>query len=147
MSVSIEDLAHEISMLKLAISVYDTGWINTNDWTNRALGSTALPKNTDSYVVHNLNCDIDSLIIQVYVTSDPLNMNGNNTWLIGNSGFYWSFSPAYAYNVTVYQQSKNEIRVQTGNEGMFKISTVTGGYVISQTDDWYYKVKVWKIGA
>ena len=123
-----------------AVEKYDTGWINTNDWEDRQLGSTATPKNTDSNVAHNLNCRLSDLIVKLFVSTDGTDANS----------FEVPFGPYYQYlvygdiGITVFEVDNNNILVQTGYHGFCFINKTDSYVYIIRTEDWYYKVVVMK---
>ncbi|KKL50528.1 hypothetical protein LCGC14_2304600, partial [marine sediment metagenome] len=116
------------------IPKYDTGWINRNLWGNKHLGSS-LTKNLDSNVTHNLNTPLSDLMVKLLVS--PTGVDGDSFELIVGADDGWG--------VTVYYVDANNILVQTGVSGIIYINA-TGGSAGIDTEDWYYKIKVWKLG-
>ncbi len=115
---------------------YDTGWINRSDWTNVHLGSSTT-KNTDSNVTHNLNAPLCELLVKVFISTDGTDAN--------------SFEPrdadsnAGSRGWTLYAVDNNTLKVQTGSAGIGFYDD-SGNFTTIDTDDWYYKVKVWYLG-
>jgi hypothetical protein len=117
--------------------VYSTGWINRSDWTNVKLGSDPT-KNIDSDVTHNFNCSIDKLFIQVLISQTASDTNS----------FQMSYFTQTAANPLGFQFAQvnlNSIRIQTGLQGVLAFSAAGAGVQID-TEDWYYKVTIYKIG-
>jgi len=117
------------------IPKYDTGWINRNLWGNKHLGSS-LTKNLDSNVTHNLNTPLSDLMVKLLVS--PTGVDGDSFELIVGADDGWG--------VTVYYVDANNILVQTGANGIIYINA-TGGSAGIDTEDWYYKIKVYKLTA
>ena len=138
----IEDLRWKLEGIVIpevssSISMYDTGWINTNDWSARHLGTTALPKNTDSNVTHNLDTDFSNLIIKLFVSSDGTEANAFEMIKFeGNAGS--------TNGLTFFAVDADNIKVQTGSSGIYYINDASTAARMD-TDDWYYKVKVYKL--
>jgi hypothetical protein len=113
---------------------YDTGWINRSDWTNVHLGSdTTL--NTDSNVTHNLNAPLASLLVQVWCSTDGTDANA----------FLVHDYSAGVVGAQVRQVDLNNIEVHTGAVGFYQ-SNGSGGVNTIDTEDYYYKVKVFFLG-
>lgn len=123
------------------VETYDTGWINTNDWTSRELGSTATPKNTDSNIAHNLNANLSELIVKLFVSTDGTD---NNSFEVQVVDLRYSSTGSLIYGYSIFQVDSNNLLLHTGSSGIRYVED-TGGTGILDTDDYYYKVKVWKI--
>jgi len=116
---------------------YDTGWISRSDWTNVHLGSDTT-KNADSNITHNLNAPLSKLLVKGFVSTDGTDANSFEA-PIGTCGLN--------YNTNIFEVDLNNIKVQTGTDGITFLAddgTWTGN--ILNSDDWYYKVKVWYLG-
>ena len=111
---------------------YDTGWVACSDWTDQHLG-TALGGN----VTHNLNAPLSDLLVRVLISTDGTDAN--------------SFEPrdadsnAGSRGWTLYAVDNNTLKVQTGSAGIGFYDD-SGNFTTIDTDDWYYKVKVWYLG-
>jgi hypothetical protein len=138
--VDINALAHETNILNFGF--YETGWISCNAWGNRHLGSTALPKNTDSYVLHNLNADLSELIVKLMVSTDGTD---NNSCEISFGGFYRDVA-GQTWGCTAYQIDKNNILIQTAVQGLQRFNAA-GGWQPFSSDDWYYNIKVFRLSG
>jgi hypothetical protein len=136
--VDLNALAHEIGIINF--NFYETGWISCSSWGNRHLGSTASPKNTDSYVAHNLNADLSELIVKLMVSTAGTD---NNCFQIDFSGFYRD-AAAQTWGCTVSQIDKNNLKIQTALQGMQYFNDA-GGWVPFSGDDWYYNIKVFRL--
>jgi hypothetical protein len=120
---------------------YDTGWINRSDWTNQHLGSDT-SKNTDSNVSHGLNSNLSYITVKVLISSDGTDANAIE---IPNSFYSYADDPTYRdLGVTVYQVDNDNVLVQTGFSGLAYLDS-SGGEAIVTTQDWYYKVVVFKL--
>ena len=119
----------------VAMELYETPWINRNLWNNKHLGSS-LTKNLDSNVTHNLNTPLSDLMVKLLVS--PTGVDGDSFELIVGADDGWG--------VTVYYVDANNILVQTGASGIIYINA-TGGSAGIDTEDWYYKIKVYKLTA
>ena len=113
---------------------YDTGWINRTDWTNVHLGSNTT-LNTDSNVTHNLNTTIDKLLIKVFVSTDGTDANAFE--LLGFEYGNLGWMPYYV--------DANNILIQTGSSGCSYLDSA-GTATILDTENWYYKIKVYFLG-
>lgn len=120
---------------------YITGWINRSDWTNVHMGSTTT-KNVDSNLTHNLNANLSELIIKVFISTDGTDANSFEMTTDGSYGH----DPGFSVGCTTYQVSTNAIKLQTGTGGAGHILSDAGVKTFLNTQDYYYKVKVYKIG-
>jgi hypothetical protein len=123
------------------IPAYETGWINCDDWTNRHLGSTAAPKNTDSNVRHNLNLDLRELIVKVLVSDGAAGIFENNAYEISHINLGETPAAALAAGITIWQVNRNELRVHTGDGGILTMDTA-GAIAKIVNSDWYYNIVV-----
>ena len=116
---------------------YDTGWISRSDWTNVHLG-TDDTKNADSNVTHNLDSPLSDVLVKVLVSTDGT-----------DEGAFETISESYSANdvwgITLYAIDDNNIKVQTGSRGFLHIGDA-GSILGVDTEDWYYKIKVFKLG-
>lgn len=115
---------------------YDTGWINRSDWTNVHLGSSTT-KDTDSNVTHNLNAPLSDLLVKVFISTDGT--DANSFELLNTS------HETNTYGISISQVNMNTLLLQTGANGLIGLST-SGVAVGIDTEDYYYKVKVWYLG-
>ncbi len=118
---------------------YDTGWINRSDWTNVHLGSTTT-KDTDSDVTHNLNTNLSDLLVKVLISTDGT--DGNSFLVYDGTSYEVGVS---LYGATVFQVDTDSIKVQTGADGILYVLDAGGGAGLLDTEDWYYKIKVYKL--
>lgn len=124
------------------LTPYDTGWINRTDWTNVHLGSdTTL--NTDSYVTHNLNAPLSNLLVKVFISTDGT--DANSFEVSRGSQYDYNNSSVQSYGYDLLQVDDNNILIQTGGNGLNYLSAA-GLVTALDTENWYYKVKVWYIG-
>jgi len=122
------------------IEKYDTGWINRSDWTNVHLG-TDDTKDTDSNVTHGLAANLSQLLVKVLISTDGTDANSFECqdYMMYNS------TGTKFLGITPYQVDTNNITVQTGTFGLAYI-TAAGIIDAVDTEDWYYKIVVYKIG-
>lgn len=121
---------------------YDTGWINCSDWSNRHLGSNTT-LNTDSNVNHKLNAPLSDLLVKVFISTDGTDAN---SFEVGHANYSDIVSGTIEMGFTVYQIDNNNIRVQTGSQGIDSVGDAAGTGAFIDTENYYYKVKVWYIG-
>lgn len=135
----VETILQEVGadLAAATLESYDTGWINRSDWTNVHPGSDDT-KNADSNVAHNLNASLSELLVKFLISTDGTDANSfeivetNNVFSSGIGGYQ------------IHQVDSNNIYVVTGAQGL---TYITGGTLaVLDTEDWYYKVKVWKLG-
>lgn len=128
-----ENLIHKIESL---ITKYDTGWINRSDWTNVHMGSDTT-KNADSNVAHSLNGNLSELIVKVLISTDGTDNNSFEINLVQTSN-------SEITGITFEQVDINNIIVQTGSGGIRYMDS-SGASSLLDTEDWYYKIVVYKI--
>ena len=116
------------------VSTYSTAWINRSDWTNVHLG-TDDTKNVDSNLNHALDVPLSDLIVKVFISTDGTDAN---SFEITQS------ERATHYGVTVNAVDNNNILLQTGSSGITYLNS-SGTVVGINSQDWYYKIKVYKL--
>ena len=116
-------------------SSYDTGWINRSDWTNVHMG-TNTTLNTDSNVTHSLGVPLSDLLVRVLISTDGTDANSFE--------IQQATSTSNSLGVMTYAVDNDNVLVQTGSIGVIRL---TGAGVSDgiTTDDWYYKIKVYKL--
>ncbi|KKM99185.1 hypothetical protein LCGC14_1150500, partial [marine sediment metagenome] len=126
----------------VAMEMYETPWINRSDWTNVHLGST-ITKDTDSNLVHNLNAPLSDLMVKVLISTDGTD---NNSF----EAKYVNVVPAnvsdLGFGILLSQVDSNTLLLQTGAIGVQTL-TVGGAYTTINIEDYYYKIKVYKLTA
>jgi len=115
---------------------YDTGWINRSDWTNVHLGSNTT-KDTDSNVTHNLNAPLCELLVKLFISTDGTDANSFEVYPDTSSGT--------DYGWKVFAVDNNNVKIQTATGGLRDLSDAGVGSTID-TENWYYRVKVWYLG-
>ncbi len=118
---------------------YDTGWINRSDWTNVHLGSDDT-LNTDSNVTHNLNAPLSDIIVKVLISTDGTDANSFEVQYIDHLP-----GASLQHGITILQVDSNNIIVQVATHGLV-YSDSSGTLIWIDTENWYYKIKVWKLG-
>ena len=115
--------------LTFAVS-YSTGWVANSDWTNAELTAT-----------HGLDTPLSDLIVKFFVSADGTETGALEVFPQGmNTGF-----SAGDYGFTVFAIGDDSIKVQTAHKGIFYTAD-TGYQNIIDTEAWYYKIKVYKLG-
>ena len=124
------------------MEMYETPWINRSDWTNVHMGST-ITKNVDSNVVHNLNAPLSDLLVKILISTDGTDDNSFEAK-------YVNVVPANASDITfgilLSQVDSDTLLLQTGTIGIQTLA-VNGEYIAINNEDWYYKIKVYKLTA
>ncbi len=116
---------------------YDTGWVNTNDWTNQHLGTTV-----GGNVTHALGAPLSNLTVKVLISSDGTDAN---SFEISDTGFDAAVASLIQVGISIAQVDSNNIRVQTGVDGIIVIANPGGTVATIDTEDWYYKIVVSQI--
>jgi len=120
---------------------YDTGWINRSDWTNVHLGSNTT-LNTDSNVTHNLNAPLSNLLVKLMISTDGTDAN---SFEIPNAPLTINAAADRQLGWVIWQMGLNDIKIQTGDYGL-NYPSDAGTELRIDTENWYYKVKVWFVG-
>ena len=128
-------LAYTFGATSATVSTYSTAWINRSDWTNVHLG-TDDTKNADSNLNHALNAPLSDLIVKVFISTDGTDANSFELSTVNTS--------TIDRGHTIYGIDNNNILVQTGLNGLASVSSI-GGWLDIDTEDWYYKIKVYKL--
>ncbi len=115
---------------------YDTGWVACSEWTDQHLG-TALGGN----VAHNLNAPLADLLVQVFISTDGTDANSFVVASVAAQGA----AEGYSRGISVMAVDNNNIKVQTGDNGILVVID-DGTTSTIDTDSYYYKVKVWYLG-
>ena len=117
------------------VLTYATGWVACSDWTDQQLG-TAVGGN----VIHNLNGALSDIIVKVLVSTDGTDTNSFD------AGIYSAYDDATGdVGLTIYQVDNNTITVQTATQGVWYTDNA-GAIQRLDTENWYYKIKVWYMG-
>ena len=139
--VRVSELAGSIRTLRTDINTildgYDTGWIARSDWTNVHMGSSTT-KNADSDVTHSLDAPLSDLLVGASLSSDGTDANSFGVAFHATAG-------ANIYGLTIYETDSNIIQIQTATLGLLRINT-DGTVLALDSEDWFYKIKVWKLG-
>ena len=143
--VRVSELAGSIRTLRTDINIildgYDTGWIARSDWTNVHMGSSTT-KDADSNINHGLNAPLSDLLMKVLISTDGTDANSfelvDMTHIVDGSG-------EIVRGVIIDQVDSNNLIIQTGVNGITSIAADgTANAIVS--DDWFYKIKAWKLG-
>ncbi len=118
---------------------YDTGWISRSDWTNVHMGSN-VAKDVDSELTHGLNAPLSDLLVKVLISTDGTD---NNSFEVEGVITIPGVVRYYGYNID--QVDSDGILIQTGEHGITYLD-VAGEQVSIAAQDWYYKIKVYKLG-
>lgn len=117
---------------------YATTWISRSDWTNVHIGSSTT-KNADSDINHALGISLLNLNVKVLISTDGTD---NNSFEIIDSDF--TSAGSAQTGITAFQVDTNNITIQSGTDGIDYIAG-NGGTVLIDSEDWFYKIKVWEI--
>ncbi len=143
--VRVSELAGSIRTLRTDINIildgYDTGWIARSDWTNVHIGSSTT-KNADSNVNHGLDVPLSDLLVTVLASSDGTDAN---SFQILDSNYTDQVSGTLVWGFTPLAVDNDNIKIQTATNGITAILDA-GGQNTIDTEDWYYKIKVWSLG-
>jgi len=124
---------------------HDSGWLlnemggpGVGDWTNVHLGDD--PTDPTDNLTHNLNAKLSELIVKVLISSDGTDANSLEIIYAVFEG-----GTERRLGITIYQIDANNIKVQTGVLG-FRYNDDAGVGQLMDDEDWYYKIKIWKLG-
>ncbi len=141
-SIAWTSLGYTFGATSATVSIYSTAWINRSDWTNVHIGSDDT-KNADSNVTHSLNAPLSELIVKLFISTDGTDANSfevapglddHNALGTGN----------LCCGINVGQVDANNILIQTGTHGVNIVNT-DGTQLPIDNEDWYYKIKVYKL--
>ncbi len=121
------------------LASYDTGWINRSDWSNVEMGSS-VSKDADSNVAHDLNTPLSKLLVRIFVSTDGT--EANSLMVIDTQV---DVSSAVR-GITLHAVDDNNFKVQTGTNGIIYVADAGGGAAVLDTEDWYYKIRVYLLG-
>lgn len=116
---------------------YETGWINRSDWTNVHIGSSTT-KNADSNVTHNLNAPLSNLIVKLFISPTGADTDAFEIGVLGAMNVNIGF--------TIFYVDANNILIHTSTSGCSYVQTTDGTVTTIDTENWYYKIKIWKLG-
>jgi len=118
---------------------YDTGWISNSDWTDQHLGTAA-----GGNVVHNLNAPLSDILVKVLISTDG---SDANSFEVPTAFYDYNYATVYDIGLTIYAIDNNNIKVQTGQYGAIrKIGDIPAETTTIVGQNWYYKIKVFKLG-
>ena len=121
---------------------YDTVWINRSDWTNVHLGSNTT-LNTDSNVTHNLNAPLSNLLVKLFISTDGTDANSFEVPL--NEDYVNVAGVNFYFGAVVFGVDNNNVKIQTGTDGIGSLND-SGVLVVIDTENWYFKIKIWYLG-
>ena len=98
-----------------------------------------ITKNANSNVIHNFNENLSGLIVKLLISPDGTD---NNSFEVGDSDSNTGSTVVHGYSIN--QVDTNNVLVQTGAQGIIYVEPAGGGTVIT-TQDWYYKIVVFKL--
>ena len=117
-------------------------FIDGRQITGGTSGATAdvngATKNLDANFTHNLDAPVSDLLIKVLISTDGT--DANSFEILGAD--YAGSASAGGY--TFWQIDNNNIKVQTGNNGVNYILD-DGTLTAVDTEDWYYKIVVYRL--
>jgi len=126
---------------------FDSGWLlnemagaGVADWTNVHLGTD--PTDPTDNLAHNLGAPLSELLIKVLFSTDGTD---NNSFEIQLNAMDNAAAAGRCYGISVYQIDNNNIKIQTGVDGIVNVAD-DGTREFITTQNWYYKIKVWVLG-
>lgn len=125
---------------KATVSTYSTAWINRSDWTNVHLGSDDT-KDADSNLNHGLTANLSDLLVKIFLSTDGTDAN---SFEITNVDFSQASASNIKFGIRISQVDTANIQLQTGIHGLVSL-TDAGDFIIIDAEDWYYKIKVYKL--
>ncbi len=124
-------------------AVTGTGvFTNDREITGTDSGATAdvdgNTKNVDTNFYHGFGMPLSKLLVEALVSTDGTDANSfellDSAWGAGAS-----------YGIILYAIDNNNIKIQTGAAGITRLNDAGSANVID-TEDWYYKIKVYLMG-
>ena len=125
---------------KATVSIYKTGWINRSDWTNVHMGSDT-SKNVDSNLNHGLGAPLSDLIVKVFISTDGTDAN---SFEMKDTGIDRASGANQTFGIIIAQVDNDNLIIQTGATGILTLAT-NGDFAVIDTEDWYYKIVVYKL--
>ncbi len=115
----------------------EMGGAGVADWTNVHLGND--PTDRTDNLTHNLNAPLSDLLVKVLFSTNGTDANSFEMW----AGMLLN-AASNRFGITIFQADSNNIIVQTAGDG---IAFIDGSGLVGIVDDenWYYKIKVWKL--
>ena len=127
----------------LSLPSFDSGWLlnemggpGVADWTNVHLGND--PTDPTDNLTHNLDAPLSELIVKVLISTDGTDANSFEVYA-GNDN-------VADRGYTIFEVDTNNIIIQTGAQGLSYPADADGVTSGISANDWYYKIKVWKLG-
>lgn len=105
---------------------YSTDWVSNSDWTNKEIS-----------VTHNLNENLSDLIVKFFISTDGTEANA---FEVPSASEATTAHLGY----TIFASDTNNIKIQTGVNGILQIDDAQGYGQIIDTESYYYKVVVYK---
>lgn len=116
---------------------FDSGWIPNSDWTTRHLG-TGAAKNADAECEHNLNAPLAHLHVRILVSTSA-NRSDAGAIEVYNCALRDNAVGPESSGLTISQISLNEVRLQTGDQGMGRVNDA-GSFDFIDNEDWAYRI-------
>lgn len=121
----------------LYLNHYDTGWISNSDWTSRKLGSSA-----GGDLTHNLGTTLDHLVVRILFASNGTDAAAFEP-VISSEQYTGGTSKKMGYSIGYVDT--NTLRIMTYPNGI-KMYDEDGNYIHLESQSYYYKVIVYRIG-
>lgn len=96
--------------------------------------------NAEFTITHNLGADLPDLIVKFFVSTDGTDTN--------SSEIAYANSDASVNNRTgfvIYALSDDQIKIQTGSNGVLMLNEGTGGLETIDTESYYYRVVIRRV--
>jgi len=122
-----------------AMEVFDSGWLlnemggaGVADWATVHLGND--PTDSTDTLTHNLNAPLSDLLVKIFISTNGTDANSFEVPYVGDTS---------KRGYTIYQIDSNTLKIQTSSSNP---SYVEDNGDITALSNWYYKIKVWKLG-
>ena len=115
----------------------EMGGAGVADWTNVHLGND--PTDPTDNLTHGLNAPQSDLLVKVLISTDGTDVTSFE--VVGWGGY----DGANHLGIQKVYIDNNNVLIQTGANG-FEYINESGNRVIVDIENWYYKIKVWKLG-
>lgn len=120
-----------LKMNDISLKRFDSGWISRNTWNNQQID-----------IVHNLNIPLTELIsVKVYISLDSTLPDDDNDCML--LSFNTEDTGVPNLGQWLYGKNNNEIRIQTGTDGIITIDTVGAVVPIINGTTRYFKVVIY----
>ena len=128
----IDERLTTLENLLLLDSKYETPWVACSVWTNQHLGDTV-----GGDINHKLELPLKDLNVRIFISEDGTD---EKSFEVKDTAIRDASSGQYG--ITIFCVDNNNIRVQTGPQGLIYNIDSTGVTGIIDVESWYYKIVV-----